>query len=155
MKKTLFLLIVLVSSIGTLQAAEDTITKNEIRAFFDDLVLKFNNRDVDGYEAIFMIPHARHITKEVTIVTDQSTPLVNFDRLSDLGWQKSILRKLHLFYSSSTKAFVNVDWSRLNRNGATLQDFTAFYTLTKFDGNLKITYIAATDTPLTIGIDEN
>ena len=101
-----------------------------------------------------MIPHARHIAAQVTFVNDKSTPLVNFDQLRELGWEKSLLRKTHIFYSSETKAFVNVDWTRVGTNGKVLQDFTAFYELTKLSNSLKITYISAADTPLTIGIDE-
>ncbi len=46
MKKLIFLLAILLSNIGISNAVEGTITQNEIRAFFDDLVLKFNNQYV-------------------------------------------------------------------------------------------------------------
>lgn len=155
MKKFIFLLAILLSNVGISNAVEGTIAQNEIRAFFDDLVLKFNNQDVEGYEAIFMIPHARHIAEQVTLVGDKSTSLVNFDQLRKLGWEKSVLKKLHIFYSSRTKVFVNVEWTRMGTNDEILQDFTAFYALTKFEDRLKITYISATDTTLTIGMDES
>ena len=155
MKKVGLLITIVFSILTNMASAGELINKKEIDTFFEDLVLKFNNQDVKGYETIFMIPHARHIAGQVTFVSDKSTSLVNFDQLRELGWEKSLLRKTHIFYSSKTKAFVNVDWTRMGTNGEVLQDFTAFYELTKLRGSLKITYISAADTPLTIGIDES
>ena len=154
MRKIVLLITIIFSILSNLASAGELIDKKEIHTFFEDLVLKFNNQDIKGYEAVLMIPHARHIADQVTFVSDKSTPLVNFDQLRELGWEKSLLRNTHIFYSSETKAFVNVDWTRMGTNGKVLQDFTAFYELTKLGGSLKITYISAADTPLTIGIDE-
>ena len=155
MRKTILLITIFFSILSNLATAGEPIDKKEIYAFFEDLVLKFNKQDIKGYEAIFMIPHARHIGGQVTFVSDKSTSLVNFDQLRKLGWEKSLLRKTHVFFASEAKAFVNVDWIRMGTNGKVLQDFTAFYELTKLGDSLKITYISAADTPLTIGIDES
>lgn len=154
MRKIVLLITIVFSILSNLASAGELIDKKEIHTFFEDLVLKFNNQDVKGYESLLMIPHARHIAGQVTFVADKSTPLVNFNQLRELGWDKSLLRKTHVFYSSETKAFVNVDWTRMGPDGDVLQDFTAFYELTKLGDSLKITYISAADTPLTIGIDE-
>lgn len=155
MRKTILLITIFFSILSNLASAGEPIDKKEIYAFFEDLVLKFNKQDIKGYEAIFMIPHARHIAGQVTFVSDKSTSLVNFDQLRKLGWEKSLLRKTHIFFASEAKAFVNVHWTRMGTNGKVLRDFTAFYELTKLGDSLKITYISAADTPLTIGIDES
>lgn len=139
---------------SSVTAMDVPISKAEVNSYFENLLEKFNNEDVAGYEDIFLIPHARHLGNVVTFIDDESAPLVNFAKLKESGWSQSVMRSFDLLYSSSSKAFVNVHWTRLGANKEVIQNFTAFYALSKTKDGLKITYISSTSAPLSIGVKE-
>jgi hypothetical protein len=138
----------------TVIAGNSQIEKTQVVAFFHHLLEKFNNENVVEYEKLFLVPHARHLSDKVSLITDESVPLVDFAKLKEAGWDQSVMRSVDLLFSSSSKAFVNVHWTRLNAEKEVVQNFTAFYTLVKIQEKLRIAYIAATSTPLSIGVTE-
>ena len=147
-------MLLIISVLFSGAATGSPINRAEVSSYFGNLLEKFNNEDVLGYESIFLIPHARHLGKTVTFIADGMAPLVDFSKLKESGWDQSVMRSFDLLYSSSSKAFVNVHWTRLNDQKDVIQNFTAFYALLKTEDGLKIAYISSTSAPLSIGVKE-
>ena len=89
-------ILLIISVLFSGAATGSPISRAEVSSYFGNLLEKFNNEDVLGYENIFLIPHARHLGKTVTFIADGMAPLVDFSKLKESGWDQSVMRSFDL-----------------------------------------------------------
>ena len=74
---------------------------------------------------------------------DANKELIDYDKLKKTGWVKSTINNLRVIHQSENRAFVMLDFSRLDSNNNQILSSEVLYTLTKRQNNWGISIVAS------------
>ena len=78
------------------------------------------------------------------IESNANKKLINYENLKKTGWAKSIINDLKVVRQSEDRAFVLLDFSRLDNKNNQILRSEVMYTITKDEDNWGITLVAST-----------
>ena len=135
------LLISFSASVHSNTSAKDTFDPN---LFVEQYISHFNQqKDINRF---FNFPSVWLVENSTTprIESNANKKLINYENLKKTGWAKSIINDLKVVRQSEDRAFVLLDFSRLDNKNNQILRSEVMYTITKDEDNWGITLVAST-----------
>ena len=143
MKKKFYLLF-LITTIADVAFSDDLNTDNLKPDYFvRQYITDFN--DQKNINRFFHFPVVWLVDNNSTpkIESDASKELINYENLKKTGWVKSVINDLKVIHQSENRAFVLLDFSRLDSNDNQILRSEVMYTMTKQESNWGIKIVAS------------
>ena len=143
MKKNFYLLF-LITTIADVAFSDDLNTDNLKPDYFvRQYITDFN--DQKNINRFFHFPVVWLVDNNSTpkIESDASKELINYENLKKTGWVKSVINDLKVIHQSENRAFVLLDFSRLDSNDNQILRSEVMYTMTKQESNWGIKIVAS------------
>ena len=143
MKKKFYLLF-LITTIADVAFSDDLNTDNLKPDYFvRQYITDFNNQK--NINRFFHFPVVWLVDNNSTpkIESDASKELINYENLKETGWVKSVINDLKVIHQSENRAFVLLDFSRLDSNDNQILRSEVMYTMTKQESNWGIKIVAS------------
>lgn len=134
MKKLLVALLTLFLPVLMFGVEAEEKPSGGVVEFVESYIAEFNQRKL--LNKFFHYPHVWLVGSDATpiTVTDVEEPIVDYEKLTEMGWHHSNINELKVIYESEDRAFVTLDFSRINALEEEILRSTALYTITKLDG---------------------
>lgn len=119
-------------STGSSLAAEATA----VMAVLDELLVRFNALDIEGWEATFHFPNVRLMAGAMTVIEEAGMQPMEqiLDRLKADRWHHSGWISREIVRMDAGKAHVDTVFTRYREDGSEIGTYNSLYILTKEDG---------------------
>lgn len=143
MKKTFYLLF-LITTIAEVAFSDDLNIDNLKPDYFvRQYITDFNNQKNINRFFHFPVVWLVDNTSTPKIESDASKELINYENLKKTGWVKSAINDLKVIHQSENRAFVLLDFSRLDSNNNQILRSEVMYTMTKQESIWGIKIVAS------------
>tara|TARA_S200000501_G_scaffold363209_2_gene393689 strand:- start:167 stop:616 length:450 start_codon:yes stop_codon:yes gene_type:complete len=143
MMNKIFLLAMLVSISGALYSTNHNGSEFNVEIFVKQYISDFNQqKDINSF---FHFPVVWLVddTSIPVMEDDTNKKLINYDKLKKSGWVKSSINDLKVIHQSKNRAFVLLDFSRLDSNNNQILRSEVMYTITKRQNDWGISIVAS------------
>ena len=143
MKKILYLLFLITTT--TKVAFSDDLNIDELKPdyFVRQYIADFNNQKNINRFFHFPVVWLVDNTSTPKIESNASKELINYENLKKTGWVKSVINDLKVIHQSENRAFILLDFSRLDSNDNQILRSEVMYTMTKQESNWGIKIVAS------------
>ena len=139
----IFLLITLISINGAGYSSNQPSNNFEAEVFVEQYISDFNQeKDINRFfhfPVVWLVDNTSFPKME----DDASKKLIDYDKLKKTGWVKSTINHLKVIRQSKNRAFVLLDFSRLDSNNNQILRSEVMYTITKRKHDWGISIVAS------------
>lgn len=139
----IFLLTIVLSISGTAYSINHTDNNFEAKIFVEQYISDFNQeKDINRFfhfPVVWLVDNTSFPKME----DDASKKLIDYDKLKKTGWVKSTINDLKVIHQSKNRAFVLLDFSRLDSNNNQILRSEVMYTITKRKHDWGISIVAS------------
>ena len=139
----IFLLITIIIINGAVYSSNHPSNNFKAEVFVEQYISDFNQqKDINRF---FHFPVVWLVddTSVPKIESDASKKLIDYDKLKKTGWVKSTINNLKVIHQSQNRAFVLLDFSRIDSNNNQILRSEVMYTITKRKNNWGISLVAS------------
>ena len=127
----IFFLIILLSIGGAVYSANQTDNNFQAKIFVEQYISAFNQQKNINHFFHFPVVWLVDNTSLPIMEDDANKELIDYDKLKKTGWVRSIINHLKVIHQSKNRAFVLLDFSRLDSNNNQILRSEVMYTITK------------------------
>ena len=97
-----------------------------------------NNENLPALQDVYHFPHIKLISGELTVVDDQTVPVLDIQGLKKSGWKYSKIHAVKVLSEGDNAAMIELNFSRFDAQDREILNQTTFYNLTKSKGYWQI-----------------